>query len=314
MDEVSKYFSYAHRISLNSRPSSLNHRNFNSDLETLRKDGTLVLENFIPAESLNSFKQILHNRIEDRYDFEMPCLSQSKVNRETHREVIDNKFKYSNASLNKLGLCFSKNDIHSYEQMLRELKPTTLKLYLEDNKESYDLWLNTYLLNLIEGYMGMIPYMTEAYVRRNFPSDFRVMNHNWHRDQNHDKYLLKAFYFLTDCEIEHGPHEFVIGSHKDFTISGKDYFEDSEIDSLYPPGSAKRFVSKVKAGTVVLEDTRGLHRASVPKQGYRDLGFAIFVPAPFWRPHKDSFYKISKSVVDSLSNQQRRYIPDCSIV
>ena len=35
-------------------------------------------------------------------------------------------------------------------------------------------------------------------------------------------------------------------------------------------------VSNVKAGTIIIEDTRGLHKAGIPKRDYRDLGFAVF--------------------------------------
>ena len=31
----------------------------------------------------------------------------------------------------------------------------------------------------------------------------------------------------------------------------------------------------VPKGTIILEDTRGLHKAGIPKKGYPDLGFAL---------------------------------------
>ena len=37
-----------------------------------------------------------------------------------------------------------------------------------------------------------------------------------------------------------------------------------------------RMVSKVKAGTIIIEDTRGLHKAGIPKKAYRDLGSRYF--------------------------------------
>lgn len=216
----------------------------------------------------------------------MPCLAQAKVDRLKHSELIDNKFKYSNAKLNSHGVCFNKEDILNYKQVVSDFRPSTLKISMFNKLEHFNLWLNPYILKLIESYMGVVPFLTEAYSRRNFPAEYKVMNHNWRRDNNHEHDLLKAFLFLSDCDITDGPHEFVIGSHKYLAPSGYHYFQDKEVDALYPPGSERRYVSKVKAGAIILEDTRGLHRAAIPTTGERDLGYAIFFPIPFWRPLK----------------------------
>ncbi len=307
-----KYLAFVNRLPMNQDISNKG-RDFDSDLKTLKKDGTLVLENFLDPQVLAELQKDLKKSIEEDFNFEYPCLSQTRIDSEKHQEIIQKKFKFSNKELHRRGVCFERHEVESYQQVLNQFKPTTLKVSIKDDAKHFNVWLDPYLLKLIEGYMGIVPFLTEAYSRRNFPSQYKVMNHNWHRDMNHEHHLLKAFIFLSDCDFKHGPHEFVIGSHVDRRISGKDYFEESEVDALYPPGSNSRFLSKVKAGTVVLEDTRGLHRASVPLEGFRDLGFAIFVPATFWRPHQNPFYKISKRVFDKLSPAQKKYIPKCSL-
>ena len=288
-------------------------RDFELDLKTLKKDGTLVLESFLDPKVLANLQADLKKTVEIDFDFEYPCLSQVRVDSDKHQDIIQKKFKFSNKELHRRGVCFERHEVENYQQLVSQLQPTTLKVSIKDDVKHFNVWLDPYLLKLIEGYMGIVPFLTEAYSRRNFPSQYKVMNHNWHRDMNHEHHLLKAFIFLSDCDLKHGPHEFIIGSHVDRTISGKDYFEESEVDALYPQGSSSRFLSKVKAGTVVLEDTRGLHRASVPHEGYRDLGFAIFVPATFWRPHQNPFYKISEKVFNQLNPAQKKYIPKCSI-
>ena len=63
----------------------------------------------------------------------------------------------------------------------------------------------------------------------------------------------------------------------------KPYYTDDEINSAWPAGSDDHMVSKVKAGTIIIEDTRGLHKAGIPKKAYRDLGFAVFLPPNMFR-------------------------------
>ena len=160
----------------------------------------------------------------------------------------------------------------------------------------------------VSNYMGFYPHLTEAYIRRNFPCTYRVMNHNWHRDTNHDTHLLKAFIFFTDCDIDTGAHHYIAGSVNDVRFHDKPYYTDNEINSVWPTGSDDHMVSNVKAGTIIIEDTRGLHKAGIPKKAYRDLGFAVFLPPNMLRKTKP-FYHIKKSAFDNLSQEQKLFIP-----
>jgi len=90
-------------------------------------------------------------------------------------------------------------------------------------------------------------------------------------------------------------------------LNGKRYFTDPEIDALHPVGSPLREVSEVKAGTVILEDTRGLHRARMPDIGYRDLGYAVFFPLP--ASNAPTLYRFPRSAAAGLTEFQRAFIP-----
>jgi hypothetical protein len=79
------------------------------------------------------------------------------------------------------------------------------------------------------------------------------------------------------------------------------------VDRAYPAGGDERIVSIVKAGTVVIEDTRGLHRAQLPQAGFRDLGYAIFVPLRPFYPHRN--YAFPKSAYERLTPLQQAFIP-----
>jgi len=161
--------------------------------------------------------------------------------------------------------------------------------------------------------MGLRPYLIEAYLRRNFPAKYKVMNHFWHRDTNHPIFLLKAFIFLSDCKITTGPHEYISGSINDLRISGKTYYTEEEISNVYPKDSKNRILSIVKAGTIIIEDTRGLHKATIPQEGFRDLGFAVFFPLSFLPKKIKPYYNINTNDYQKLSNRQKSYIPSNNI-
>jgi phytanoyl-CoA dioxygenase PhyH len=85
----------------------------------------------------------------------------------------------------------------------------------------------------------------------------------WHFDMDRIKWL-KFFVYLTDVGPENGPHSFVAGSHRSGGISGsllqKGYSRliDEEVGSSYPPDKFIEFTAP--RGTVIAEDTRGLHK------------------------------------------------------
>ena len=281
-------------------------------LETLKRDGSAVIEGHIPQSRLSALTADLDAAIR-ALDFEMPCLAQTRVDPARHAELIDNFMYGSPAQLAQWGVTFDRSEAHSYEQVVRDFNPSTLTLYMLERSDAFrQTWLDPWLLDVVTHYMGIVPKLSEAYVRRNFPAPHRTMNHYWHRDLN-ALHLLKIFFFLSDCGPDNGPHEFVRGSHRDLeTLNGKRYFSDEEVDRAYPPGSAAREVSLVQAGTVVIEDTRGLHRAQLPQAGYRDLGYAVFVPLrPFYH-HRN--YAFPRSAYERLTPLQQAFVPPVMLV
>lgn len=276
-----------------------------SDLET---NGYTIIDKFVGTERIANLQEVYRNRLEQDMDIELPCLAQSRIDPDAHAELIQKNFLASRAQLDKMGIAFDRKDIQSYEQVLTEFEPSTLTMTLPDMADFFDLWLDEDIVAISQAYMGFAPLLTEAYIRRNFPAKFKVMNHNWHRDRNHPRFLLKAFIFLSDCTLRTGPHHYISGSIQDRTLDGKPYFTDAEIEAAYPADTGRHIKSVVPAGTIVLEDTRGLHKAGVPEEGYRDLGFAVFTPPIALRPPA-VLYQISESVWSCLDSEQRKFIP-----
>jgi hypothetical protein len=306
MNPLKKIIKYPNRL---SNAQSKLAPAMQDKLEKLRTDGSLVLPATIAPDRLALIQAIYHEELEGRCRFETPCLGQNLISDVAHKHLIDNHFLCSKKELEENRLTFRLTEGDSYSETIARFNPSTIKVYVSQIQELFIDWLNEEVLALIEAYMGVKPYLTEAYIRRNFPARYKVMNHFWHRDVNQPDYILKAFIFLSDCALENGPHEFVLGSVNSPQFPGGDYFSDAEIDAAFPPGGDKRLRSVVKAGTIILEDTSGLHRAMVPERGYRDLGYAVFVPRPFYASRQKPLYTMSETIYNRLNAYQQQFVP-----
>ncbi|MEO8206536.1 MAG: phytanoyl-CoA dioxygenase family protein [Chthoniobacterales bacterium] len=84
---------------------------------------------------------------------------------------------------------------------------------------------------------------------------------------------LKIFIYLTDVGPDNGPHCFVEGSHRTGGIPsallsrGYVRLTDEDVLRHYPPERLIEFIAP--AGTILLEDTRGLHKGKAVRSGDR---------------------------------------------
>jgi len=281
-------------------------------LSHLREHGYVMFDHLVGTERFQNLQADFQNRLENELQFEMPCLAQSRIDPERDADLIDNNFLATVSEMEKRGVTFSRDDIKSYKQAIKDFAPSTLKLPMVDTQDYFDLWLDEEILDIVEAYMGFKPVLTEAYIRRNFPARFKVMNHHWHRDRNHQTHLLKGFIFLSDCDLTNGPHHYIAGSATGPELRGKNYYTSEEIHETYGADSDREIISVVKAGTIILEDTRGLHKAGVPDKGFRDLGFSVFMPPMAFRSWGD-LYNISEETHARLSERQQSYIPKANV-
>jgi hypothetical protein len=86
---------------------------------------------------------------------------------------------------------------------------------------------------------------------------------------------LKFFFYVTDVHSNNGPHVFVPTSHKDngipFEIRSLGYtrLTDQDVSTCFDPSIWKTFTGS--AGTMIVEDTRGLHKGAHVQSGARLL-------------------------------------------
>lgn len=284
----------------------------NEWLESIKTNGYCVIDNLFTEEFISKMANDVDARMRNQ-EFEIPCIGHNLVNLENpdHKAVVENFFLGSRENLKKLGLTFGQEETSrmSYEEIIGKFHPSTLKLYIPKKEQDYfNIWLNESILQVIEAYMGIKPYCVEAYIRRNFPSPYKVMNHYWHRDYNNPFHILKVFILFTDIKAENGPHEFVRGSHKNFGLNGKEYYSESEVDSFVKNSKLEVIRSEFKRGAIIIEDTRGLHRAALPTQGYRDLGYSIFTPLTFLSKRRVKYFDYDLNALDGLSDYQKSFL------
>ena len=94
----------------------------------------------------------------------------------------------------------------------------------------------------------------------------------FHFDLDRIKWL-KVFVYLTDVGPENGPHTFVAGSHRSGAIAdrllqrGYVRLSDEDVRSAFPDPAFIEFCAP--RGTVLMEDTRGLHKGRRVERGDR---------------------------------------------
>jgi ectoine hydroxylase-related dioxygenase (phytanoyl-CoA dioxygenase family) len=94
----------------------------------------------------------------------------------------------------------------------------------------------------------------------------------YHFDMDRIRWL-KIFIYLTDVGTDNGPHCFVEGSQRTGGVPpqllsrGYVRLPDEDVQHHYPARLIKEFIAP--AGTIILEDTRGLHKGKSVRQGDR---------------------------------------------
>lgn len=282
----------------------------NADLlRQLRKNGQVIIPDFISPATLAHVQAWFQENLNNG-NFEFPIIANAKIDPKLHQLLIDRNFLAEKSELVEAKVTADKNEFKNLEQFRRDFNPSTIKKHVDFSDSILrELWLSKTIIELVTDYIGFTPYAVEAYIRRNFPSKYKVMNHQWHRDTNHPFFVVKAFFFFSDCTIETGPHEYVVGSHQDMDLNGKPYYTEHEVEQFKENKSKVTTKSIVKAGTVIIEDTRGLHRAAIPEKESRDVGYLVFTFPPM-RTRKEQFSHINimQEDFEKLSGDQQKMI------
>jgi hypothetical protein len=130
------------------------------------------------------------------------------------------------------------------------------------------------ILSMATDYLGARPLISATRVDCAFPTGGAPADvQRFHRDYD-DWRFFKLFVYLTDTDVEEGPHEFVRTSH---LYSGRvraNAFSPEYIAERYGPDAVVRQCGA--RGTSFVADTWGIHRGSPPKKHVRMLFQATY--------------------------------------
>jgi hypothetical protein len=135
-------------------------------------------------------------------------------------------------------------------------------------KEVLEIATNKKLVSLFNHLYGCDPIIDYIGAWWSFPSSEPSHGtQRWHRDLD-SLNILKFFIYLTDVDLDSGPHKLIIGSHKDkFNTSLGYHHDDNDVKSLIEKNGYKVFTGI--SGTNFLEDTFVVHKGETPKKNPR---------------------------------------------
>ena len=177
------------------------------------------------------------------------------------------------------------NQCHENEKrsIFKPEKPMALRYDIETSELIQNHWAQKLMcdegfLKIAEDYLGCKPILDiatlwwNAHLKSSKSEEVNKAAMKYHFDMDRIKWL-KIFIYITDVTKDSGPHTFVIGSHRrggiptNFLDRGYARLSDAEIIDHYGSANIKELVAP--RGTIIVEDTRGLHKGKMPKVGAR---------------------------------------------
>jgi len=138
---------------------------------------------------------------------------------------------------------------------------------------------NSVVQGVVDSYLAVPPVLSQANAWFSLVSDSSSLKgsaQQWHFDCDRIRWL-KVFLYVTDVNAENGPHEFVAGTHRKLPKMGtSSRLPSSLVQERFTEDRLKSF--RGERGTLIFEDTRGLHRGRPVVAGHRlilQLEFAV---------------------------------------
>ena len=168
------------------------------------------------------------------------------------------------------------------------------------------------LLNIIGGFLGSDPILcsTTSWWSKSHSSHRSNLSGNaqlFHQDVDYLKFI-KVFIYLNDIEEKNGPHQYVKGSAKTAEDKlGEEYrtssrVEDDRVKEIFGEENIKTFTGK--KGTIIIEDTLGLHKGTSVKEGSRLLVQLVYTNSLYF--HSSQHFDPSISLPEVKEFCQKR--------
>ena len=181
------------------------------------------------------------------------------------------------------------------EKFFNRKSPTSVRFdysgsNLISNKTLQRIVFDESILSFAQRYLGVAPILdlVAMWWHTTYAKSPDKEAAQWfHFDMDHLKWI-KFFFYITDVDENTGPHTFVARSHKSlgipFKLRRRGYVRltDEEVAASYTAELFKEFIGK--RGTLIVEDTRGLHKGKHCISGDRLLFQLEFTASTFGAP------------------------------
>lgn len=232
---------------------------------------------------------------------------------------IVNELNENGCSIIKKGL-----DLNKCNMILEKLnnkifinrsKNITKNIKLYDNNKNI-WWLNDYknlinldivqniitsdyLLKIAEDYLNCNPILHNVLFWASYPGNVETTQ-QFHQDYDDIKFL-KVFIYLNDVDDNNGPHSYVKKSLNNINLiktnSGKlsERYDDELVNKHY---SNNIINIKGEAGTIIFEDTHGLHKGSNVKKGKRFVLQLVYGSSTYYHLKNSNYEKYECNIKD----------------
>lgn len=182
---------------------------------------------------------------------------------------------------------------------------------LLNNRDVQNIFADMSFAAVAQDYLGARPVfdVTSMWWHTNFSNkpDMAAAQY-YHFDMDRPKWL-KFFIYLTDVEPTNGPHTFVAGSHKTGGIpssllkKGYARLTDEEVGLQFDENNIIEF--NAPRGTIIAEDTRGLHKGKHVEKGDRLILQIQFSNSLFGGYYPKA--RINEELTDALSASMKQF-------
>lgn len=118
------------------------------------------------------------------------------------------------------------------------------------------------ILAYVSKYMGVLPRIDSIYAWWSFPSENKALTQSYHRDID-TLHAVKFFIYLTDVNLDSGPHIYIKSSMKSNLVTTKDKSHlDNEIESEYSKEDIVNITGE--SGFNFLGDLFSFHKGLTP--------------------------------------------------
>jgi hypothetical protein len=240
-----------------------------------------ILSNFLSQKKIIFENDFPNNFLIIDYDYDKINYDLLDCGYYFHKNKIDMKLIDDiNSNIIKINgkYCSDLYSSNNYEEFNPNNPKGVKFIYKTDDLIKIDgiqkLLLDKQILTIAQNYLGALPIIdivTAWWISTSKFADKNAAQY-WHFDMDRPKWL-KVFIFLTDCSETSGPHCYIAKTHKNhslpFSILKKGYarIEDELIYKSFPKSNIRTFVAK--KGSILFEDTRGLHKGQNVIRGKR---------------------------------------------